>query len=463
MRPATAFTRYLLFSLLLIHVSGFLRANVTLPAIFSDSMVLQQNSEVKLWGWAKSLETVTVSTGWNDEVLTVVADNQAHWEVTLHTPPAGGPFDITIKGYNEVTLHNVLIGEVWVCSGQSNMEWSARLKINNWEEEVQNANYPNIRLFSVQHRTATSPQIDLIGHWVACTPETMIDFSAVAYFFARKLQQEMNVPIGLINSSWGGTPAEAWIPEETIQNDKLLSDGAALLQPVRWGPVESARIYNAMIAPLIPFKIAGAIWYQGESNTANPLTYKEMMAGLITSWRQKWGDEFPFYFAQIAPYPYGPTPSGAQVRDAQRRTLEVPGTGMVVTSDIGDTTDIHPRNKQDVGLRFAMLALVNHYKKLDAVVSGPLYKSYEVQGDKIIIQFDNAEGLHARGGPLTHFEIAGKDKVYFPAVATIKNNAVELKSPLVKKPASARFAWGNTATPNLFNGAELPASCFETE
>lgn len=463
MRPSTAFTRYLLLSLLLIHVSCFLRANVTLPAIFSDSMVLQQNSEVRLWGWAKSLETVTVTNTWNDEVLTVTADNQAQWAVTLHTPAAGGPFEIHIKGYNEVVLHDILIGEVWVCSGQSNMEWSARLKFNNWEEEVKNANYPNIRLFSVQHRTATSPQIDLVGRWVPCTPETMIDFSAVAYFFARKLQQEMNVPIGLINSSWGGTPAEAWIPEETIRNDKVLNDGAALLQPVRWGPVEPARIYNAMIAPLIPFKIAGAIWYQGESNTGNPLTYKEMMTGLITSWRQKWGDEFPFYFAQIAPYTYGPTPSGAQVRDAQRRTLEVPNTGMVVTSDIGDTTDIHPRNKQDVGLRMAMLALVNHYKKGDAVVSGPLYKSFEVKGDKIIIQFDNAEGLHGRGGPLTHFEIAGKDNVFLPAIATIKNNTVELQSPLVKKPLSARFAWGNTATPNLFNGVELPASCFSTE
>jgi len=440
-------------------------AAVSLPSFFSDNMVLQQKETVTIWGWGKPYEKITVTVDWDRQVYEAVADNQAHWEVQLQTPAAGGPYSITVKGYNEINISNVLIGEVWVCSGQSNMEWSARLGIDSAELEISRANYPNIRFFSVIHRTATSPQIDLAGSWKVCTPETMIDFSALAYFFARNLQADLNVPIGLINSSWGGTPAETWIPEEVIVNDTLLSKASELLPEVGWCPTQPGRTYNAMLAPFTRFRIAGAIWYQGEGNTDNPATYKELFSALIKSWRSLWGYEFPFYYAQIAPFTYGKPEAGVMVQDAQRRALEVPNTGMVVTSDIvGDVTNIHPTNKQEVGRRMANLALAGHYKTKDIETSGPLYKGFEVEKREIRIFFDHAEGLRTKGGaPPSHFEIAGKDGVFVPAQARIESNTVVVFSPEVRNPENVRFAWSNTAEPNLINGAGLPASCFKTE
>jgi sialate O-acetylesterase len=291
----------------------------------------------------------------------------------------------------------------------------------------------------------------------------MQNFSAIGYFFARKLQQELKIPIGVINSSWGGTPAEAWMPAVAFEGNELISSAAKKLAPVPWGPVEIARIYNAMIEPLTKFKIAGALWYQGESNVGTAYAYQATMTTLITSWRKKWGFDFPFYYCQIAPYRYGKTMDGAELRDAQRRTLDVPQTGMVVTSDIGDTSDIHPRNKHDVGLRLANLALNQHYQTNKEVVYGPLYRKSEVQGRHMVVFFDYAEGLNFKGDKLTHFEVAGEDGVFFPAEAKInKDNSIEVKADGLKRPVSVRFAWSNTATPNLFNGAGLPASCFRS-
>jgi sialate O-acetylesterase len=291
----------------------------------------------------------------------------------------------------------------------------------------------------------------------------MREFSAIGYFFGRKLNEELGIPIGLINSSWGGTPAEAWIPEEVIQNDFALSKAAALQKPVPWGPVEPGRLYNSMIAPLVPFPIAGVLWYQGEGNTINGYAYTKLLTALIGSWRADWGKEFPFYFAQIAPYKYGKPSEGVVVMDAQRKALEVPNTGMVVISDIGDTTDIHPKNKKDVGLRFANMALNRHYKTIKVEDSGPLFSGMKIDKNKAVISFDHAAGLHVKGGKITHFEIAGADRIYYPANATIINEQVVVESKNVKEPVSVRFAWRNTATPNLFNGANLPASCFLTE
>lgn len=451
----------LLMACLFFFSTGF--ARISLPAIFADNMVLQQKTEVEIWGWGKPREKISIDFGWTDESQTIEVTNQGRWRTTVQTPSAGGPYIIKLKGSNEITLSNVLIGEVWICSGQSNMEWSANAGIDNAALEIQMANYPNIRFFSVHHRSAMEPQIDLEGNWEECSSETMQDFSAIAYFFARKLQHDINVPIGLINSSWGGTPAEAWMPAEAIASNSTLATAAKVLEPVPWGPHEVARIYNAMIAPIHDFKIAGVLWYQGESNTINGGAYREMFGTLIESWRAKWGYDFPFYFAQIAPYKYGRPHEGAIIRDAQRRTLELPQTAMVVTSDIGDTTDIHPKNKQDVGLRLANLALVNHYKTLDQETSGPLFNRMVVKKNKLEVYFDHAEGLHYRGDQLTHFEIAGKDKVFHPAQASIEGDKVVVKSAAVTRPTKVRFAWGNLATPNLFNTAGLPASCFTTE
>jgi sialate O-acetylesterase len=441
----------------------FTWSNISLPEIFSDNMVLQQKSEVPVWGWAKTGESVVIKADWMDSVITAVADTQGKWKIILKTPSAGGPYNITIKGYNELILKNVLIGEVWVCSGQSNMEWSARSGINNAEEEIINANYPDIRFLTVFPATSIYPQDHFTGEWTVCTPETMRNFSAIGYFFARKLNKELGVPVGIINSSWGGTPAEAWMPEDVIKNDDFLREAAARQKPVPWGPVEPGRIYNSMISPLVPYHIAGVIWYQGESNTINAYAYKEMFSGLIESWRNKWEYDFPFYYAQIAPFSYEKPFEGVEVREAQRKVLEVPNTGMVVLSDIGDTLNIHPKNKQDVALRLANVALNRHYMVLRAEDSGPLFKDFVIDKNKAIISFTHSDGLFAAGDKLTCFEIAGDDRIFYPAEAKIKDEKVVVQSKMVKSPAVVRFAWRNTATPNLFNSSKLPASCFLTE
>jgi sialate O-acetylesterase len=450
----------LLVSFFILQVS---RANISLPEIFSDNMVLQQKSDVILWGWAKTGETVTIKGDWMDQDITTKASNQGTWRITLKTPVAGGPYNIHIKGYNELILKNVLIGEVWLCSGQSNMEMSAQSGINNADEEIKNADWPTIRLFTVNAATSGYPQDHLSGKWVVCTPDEMKTFSAIGYFFARKLNKELDVPVGVINSSWGGTAAESWMPEEVIQKNDLLREAAAKQKPVPWGPVEPAKIYNAMISPLIPFRIAGVLWYQGEANTINAYAYKEMLTALIGSWRSKWENDFPFYYAQIAPYKYGNPFEGVEVRDAQRKVLEVSNTAMVVLSDLCDTLNIHPKNKQDAALRLANIALNRYYKKSMGEDSGPLYKSMTVDKNKAIISFDHSEGLHAMGDKLTYFEIAGENKVFYPAEAKIKGQQVIVQSKMIKTPVSVRFAWKNTALPNLFNGANLPASCFTTE
>ncbi len=454
------------FLLIAVVLSVFLQvawSNISLPEIFSDNMVLQQKSDVVIWGWGKTGESVLIKADWMETGLTTKADTQGKWKILLKTPAAGGPYNIHIKGYNELTLKNVLIGEVWLCSGQSNMEMSAQSGINNGEEEIKNASYPEIRFFTVFQSTSIYPQDHFAGDWTACTPETMRNFSATGYFFARKLNKELGVPVGIINSSWGGTPAEAWMPENVIQNDNFLREAAARQKPVPWGPVEPGRIYNSMISPMVPFRIAGVLWYQGEANTINAYAYKELLTGLIKSWRSKWDYDFPFYFAQIAPYRYEKQFEGVEVRDAQRRALEVANTGMIVLSDIGDTLNIHPKNKQDVGLRFANIALNRYYQAMKTEDSGPLFKEMVIEKNKAVISFTHSDGLYSAGKKLTCFEIAGDDKVFFPAEARIKGQQVIVQSKIVKSPSVVRFAWGNTATPNLFNGAKLPASCFITE
>jgi sialate O-acetylesterase len=459
----TTLKRVLGSVIVLLFFLQFSKANVSLPEIFSDNMVLQQKSDVILWGWAKPGETIVIRAEWMDKDIALKAGVQGTWKTIITTPGAGGPYNIRIKGFNELILKNILIGEVWLCSGQSNMEMSASSGIDNGEEEIKNANYPEIRLFTVSTSTSLYPQEHLSGKWSVCTPEEMKTFSAIGYFFARKLNKELGIPVGIINSSWGGTPAESWMPEDATQKDNFLREAAAKQKVVPWGPVEPARIYNAMINPLIPFRIAGVLWYQGEANTINAYAYKEMLSALIKSWRGKWDYEFPFYYAQIAPYKYGNPFEGAVVRDAQRRALDMPNTGMAVLSDIGDSLNIHPKNKLDAALRLANLALNRYYKTVKLDDSGPLYKEMTIEKNKAIITFDHSEGLHPAGDKLTDFEVAGEDKIFYPAEAKIKDGKVIVQSKMVKAPVAVRFAWSNTATPNLFNGANLPASSFITE
>nr|WP_314895979.1 sialate O-acetylesterase [uncultured Flavobacterium sp.] len=440
-------------------------ANVTLPNVLSDNMVLQRNSEVTIWGWANPQEEVVITPSWNHQAYKIKASNQAKWEINIPTPKEGGPFTISIKGYNEIVLKNILIGEVWICSGQSNMEMSASWGIENGDEEVKNATNPNIRFFMIPKLTATAPQNNVSGNWTECTPETMKNFSATGYFFAKRLQEQLkNVPIGLIGSNWGGTPAEIWMPEEVIQKDAVLLESAKTRKEESYGPNQPGRAFNAMIYPLVGFKIAGVIWYQGESNVGSSV-YDKTFSALITSWRKLWNYDFPFYYVQIAPYKYGENHfGGAEIRNAQRKVLqEVPNTGMAMTSDISPIDDIHPKDKKSVGTRLANLALANTYKTNSDVVNGPLYKAIKTDKNKVVVAFDNADGLHFTTKKSNQFEIAGTDNVFYVAEAVIKKNTVILKSDKVAHPVKVRFAWTNTAQSELFNKANLPASSFVSE
>jgi sialate O-acetylesterase len=450
---------------LLLMFSNSAFANVTLPNIFSDNMVLQRNAEVTIWGFANPQEEVVITPSWNNQEYKMKTSNQAKWEILIPTPKEGGPYTITIKGYNEVVLKNILIGEVWICSGQSNMEMSASWGIENGDEAVKNADNPNIRLFLVPKLTATTPQNNISGSWTNCTPETMKYFSAVGYFFGKHLQEGLKgVPIGLISSNWGGTPAEIWTPEEAIQNDAVLLKSAKTLKEETYGPNQPGRAFNAMIAPLAPFKIAGVLWYQGESNVGSTV-YDKTLSALITSWRKLWKYDFPFYLVQIAPYKYGEDHfGGAIIRDAQRKVLqEVPNTGMVLTSDISTVDDIHPKDKKSVGDRLANLALANTYKVNSALVNGPLYKGIVVNKNKVTVSFDFAEGLYFAVKTTTQFELSGADGVFYPAEVSIKNNQVNLISKKVNTPVKVRYAWKNIDQSTLFNKANLPASSFITE
>jgi sialate O-acetylesterase len=292
----------------------------------------------------------------------------------------------------------------------------------------------------------------------------MADFSAVAYFFAKKVHTQTGVPIGLIDASWGASSAEVWTPKQVFENNTDLKESAKLITANPWVANQPSLLYNAMIAPLGQFKIAGTLWYQGESNTANYGTYTDLFSEMIGSWRAQWGYDFPFYFVQIAPFKYGRKYEGAEIRNAQRKTLELAKTGMVVVSDIGNIEDIHPQNKKDVGERLANLALKNQYGAELVLVNGSLYKSVHFEGRKAIVLFDHAEGLHTKGvkRPVL-FELADANGEFFPAKAKIMGNSVELSSKMVKKPTKVRYAWSNTAEPHLFNAANLPTSCFITE
>ena len=446
-------------------ISGTMMANVSLPNIFGDNMVLQRNSEVKIWGWGNPKEEIKLVSSWNNQEYKVTTNNQAQWELKIKTPEAGGPYTISIKGYNEVVLKNILIGEVWVCSGQSNMEMSVSWGIDNGEEEAKNATNPNIRFFTVPKLTAMTPQNNLLGNWTESTPETMKYFSAVGYFFAKRLREDLkNVPIGLISSNWGGPPAEIWMPEEVVQNDAVLLENAKKLNEQEYGPRQPGRAYNAMIYPFVGFKIAGTLWYQGESNVGSEV-YNKTLSALITSWRKGWQDDFPFYYVQIAPFKTGSNNfSNVTLRNSQRKLLkEINNTGMVVISDVSDTIDIHPKDKKSVGIRLANLALANTYKTNSNLVNGPIFKEIKIDKNKVTVSFDYADGLYFKDKITKQFEIAGADGTFYPAEASIKNNQVIVTSKKVPNPVKVRFAWGNTIQSDLFNKANLPASCFISE
>jgi sialate O-acetylesterase len=459
--PRTVKTLALLAALAMVSASA--RADVRLPKIFGEHMVLQQQLPIQVWGWADAGEKVTVTLG--DRSATATACEKGKWSVKLDPVNAGGPYKLKVAGKNELVLDDVLVGEVWVGSGQSNMEWPVHASVNAGQE-VAAAKYPNIRLFTVAKNVAENPVDDVQGAWAECSPETVPGFSAALYFFGRKLHGELNVPVGLVNSSWGGTLCEAWTSKEGLSGDpdfQPILQRAAQFQA--GNPNQASVLYNGMIYPILPFSIRGAIWYQGESNRDRAVQYTKLFPAMITDWRKQWKEgDFPFLFVQLAPFIYGNNPSFlAELWEAQFKTLSLPNTGMAVITDITELKDIHPKNKQDVGLRLALWALAKTYGK-DLVYSGPLYKEMKIEGDKIRLSFDHlGGGLVAKGGPLKFFTIAGEDGNFVPAEAVIDGESIVVSSAQVTKPVAVRFAWQEDAEPNLFNQAGLPASPFRTD
>jgi len=449
-------------------------AKVVLSPLFSDNMVLQQKDKVALWGKSLAGKTVVIITSWNQKKYTATADETGSWKVTVATPKAGGPYNITFEDGETTTLKDVLIGEVWICSGQSNMEMGLEGfgKVKNFKEEVAAANHPTIRLLKVEKTTSTQAltEAKFAEGWQVCSPKTVPQFSAVAYFFARNIQQHHNVPIGLIQTAYSGTPAQSWVSGQALEAIPQYDSVVKTVSKTAGSPKDAhipSVLFNAMISPLIPCGIRGVIWYQGESNDKKAQQYKTLFPLLIKDWRNRWNKEFPFYYVQLANFTEvkaDPVESTwAELREAQLQTLKVPNTGMAVAIDIGEAKDIHPKNKQDVGMRLALIARSKVYKE-KLPYSGPIYKRHKAKEGKIILSFDHIDGgLQVKSDALNGFAIAGADKKFYWANAKIEGNKVVVWSDAVKEPMAVRYAWANNPVCNLYNAAGLPASPFRTD
>jgi sialate O-acetylesterase len=442
------------------------QAQLRLPSTFGSHMVLQQKTEMPFWGWASPSEEVRVFASWSPVPLVAKTSAQtARFEVVLATPGAGGPHTIRVEGASgKLMLEDVMIGEVWFASGQSNMEWTADAGIDNAAAEIAAAARPGIRFFTVPKATAETPQVTSPGEWSVSTPETMRRSSAVGYFFARRVEEALHVPVGVVNASWGGSPIETWMRPELVLSDPVLAREAAENNPT-WSPIKPAAAYHAMVAPWLRFPMAGALWYQGEANVSHPGSYGALMEKLILGWRADWGRDLPFYFVQIAPFRYGDHDRAARLREQQQDALRIPRTGMVVTGDItSDVTDIHPKNKQDVGLRLANLALSDTYGQAGVAAKSPLYASHVVHKGRVRVSFSNAEGgLAFAGTEIRNLFVAGADRHFVPAAGKIEGNALVVWSKGVREPVAVRYAFSNDATLSLFAGGGLPVAPFRTD
>ncbi len=476
------------------------QATVSLPALFADHMVVQRDLPIHVWGKASPGEQVSVS--FRAETKAAMADPLGHWGVYLSPAAAGGPYTLTIQGATStVTLADVLVGDVWIASGQSNMEFPLR-QVNHAEAEIAVAKFPRLRILRLKRAYSDYPLDDVAIEqpWSECTPATTREFSAVAYYFAKEIHETLKVPIGVIESSWGGTLAEAWTSMRTLSSDasllpvftaraemmELQRDVPALRaweqqqleqaraagqsspkfawhpEPYMWAP---AALYNAMIAPLTPYAIRGVIWYQGESNSGfgRASLYDRLFPALIFDWRQQWAQgDFPFLFVQISSFESTPAEDWPTIRDAQRKTLALRNTAMAVTIDIGDPADVHPTNKRDVGHRLALAARAIAFGEM-LEYSGPLFRQVTREEHALRIWFDHAQGLQAKGTEVQGFEIAAADGKFVPASARIEGSSVVVFSPSLKSPISVRYGWANAPQCNLFNRAGLPASPFRSD
>ena len=453
--------KILAISLLLSLCASSATADVKPNGLFNNHAVLQRGIKIPVWGTAADGEKVTVSM--NGQTVSTVAQN-GNWEVALEPIPAGGPYTMTIQGNNTITLKDIMVGEVWLASGQSNMERQlgprrGQQLLTNWLEEKKNAANNNIRMITIPLKTNSNPQSDIKADWKVCDTSSVVEFSAVAYFFARDLQAKLNVPIGIIHSSWGGTPAEKWISKEAMMANDTLVQGLMKADEKRKSAYNG--LYNAMIAPLIPYAIKGAIWYQGESNRTETQLYQTLFPAMINDWRSRWkiGD-FPFLFVQVAPYKDMPP----EIRESQLISYQrVSNTSMVVTTDCGDCKDIHPVNKQPVGYRLSLGARALAYgEKIEHM--GPVQTSVKRSGNKIVLGFEHASKGLLKNDALKGFEISAGGDAFVAAKAKVKGKTVVVWSDELKEaPVSVRYGWSNCMDVNLFNKESLPASPFRVK
>lgn len=453
----------------LLSTSG-LHAEIKIPSIFGNHMVLQQKAYVALWGSATPGKTVRIKTSWDEKNYSVQANNSGDWKIKVKTHQAGGPYEITISDGSVLKLTDVLIGEVWLCSGQSNMEMPMK---GFWNQSVINSNEiiatsenSKIRLFTVENNKSLDPLDDFRGTWKECVPENVANFSATAYYFGKMMQQILKVPVGLINASWGGTRIEPWISRSGLKSFDWVTvpDNN---EKGEFSPQTPSVLFNAMIHPMVGYGIRGLIWYQGESNRNEPDHYRELLTCLVENWRNKWDiGEFPFYYVQIAPFDYGVQgTNSAFFREAQLKVSDaIPNCGMACIMDTGEKNNVHPTNKKVVGDRLAYLALGKTYNKKGFAYYAPVLKEMNIEGSNIYLTFDYANnGLTSLGRELQNFKVAGENKRFYPAKAVISKQGITLFSPYVEKPMAVRYAFEDFVVGDLFNTEGLPASSFRTD
>ncbi|NEU07983.1 sialate O-acetylesterase [Flavihumibacter sp. R14] len=449
---------------ILLIISSQALAKVELPAVISQNMVLQRNSTANLWGKAKNSARVTVQPSWDSRKYTATADDKGNWKLAVNTPAAGGPYRITFDDGEVTILENILVGEVWICSGQSNM--AMRLKgnlnqpVNDLHEALLSSNNDQIRVFTVTTASADNPVQNVSGQWKISNPQNAMEFSAVGFWYAQLLQKYLKVPVGLIVSAVGGTPVRSWMSKESL---KALPEARTELNGKK-----PEVLYNAMIAPLTQYSIKGFLWYQGEADRAAPNLYAQQLISMISHWRKVWNDTpLPFYSVQIAPwlYPGDPETAGAVVREQQLIAMrQDPNSGIVITLDLGSNQTIHPPEKKVVAERLAYIALAKTYGVMGLPFEGPEYKDMTVSGNKAVLTFEHADqGLYFKNTNSVNFEIAGADKVFHPAKATITAKGIQVESSSVKLPVAVRYAYKNFVVGDLYNNYGLPASSFRTD
>ena len=465
-------SKILIISLILSFSFG-LQAKIKVASLLTDNMVLQRNSEVKLWGKADPNQKLNIQVDWNNDKITTVANEKGEWLVKVKTTEAGGPYSLSIiSGKEKVLLQNILLGEVWLCSGQSNMEIPVigygDQPVNGSTDALLTAGNNNLRLYTVGKLSIATPQDTCKGSWSVATAESVSKFSAVGYFFARILQQSLNIPVGIITSNWGGSRIEAWMKNDVITGfaDAYKQTIQEKMQPNQ----RASKLYNGMIAPIVNYNIKGAIWYQGESNIINYQDYTALQEAMVKSWRTDFGvGDFPFYFVQIAPHIYGNSKANnsAFQREAQYNSMAlIPNSGMVATVDIGEEKCIHPAEKLTISKRLALWALSETYNVKGLPYKSPAYKSMQVKDSVVVISFENAtNGLTTFGKTVECFEVAGLDSIFYPAKLNINQKQARVYSPKVKVPVAVRYNFCNFSPTNgfLYNTAGLPVLPFRTD